>query len=181
MNTEHTEPENEKIINCFPKETIKKVSNTKPKKNRVIIQNWILQPEDYILENQFYFLLETNLPDKKYQTKIALQQINAKIQGYKSQDLLKSIFNPNEFVSMDYVLELLKKTEMKCYYCQTQLRILYMLVREPTQWTLDRIDNKLGHNKTNVVISCLKCNLKRRCMLHNKFTQTKQLKIVKLT
>ena len=28
------------------------------------------------------------------------------------------------------------------------------------QWTLDRIDNNIGHSKENVVICCLKCNLK---------------------
>ena len=29
-------------------------------------------------------------------------------------------------------------------------------------WTLDRIDNNIGHNRDNVVISCLACNLQKR-------------------
>jgi hypothetical protein len=51
------------------------------------------------------------------------------------------------------------------------------MVRENKQWTLDRIDNNLGHNEDNVVIACLECNLKRRRTNQSKFLFTKQLKI----
>ena len=54
-------------------------------------------------------------------------------------------------------------------------------MRDKHQWTLDRIDNSIGHNKENVVISCLECNLKRRTTEIDRFTFTKQLKITKLT
>ena len=47
--------------------------------------------------------------------------------------------------------------------------LIYENVREPKQWTLDRIDNSIGHNTENVVISCLSCNLKRRTMDDKKF------------
>jgi hypothetical protein len=42
---------------------------------------------------------------------------------------------------------------------------------------LDRINNDLGHNNDNVVISCLECNLKRRKKSKDSFLFTKQLKI----
>ena len=51
--------------------------------------------------------------------------------------------------------------------------------REKEQWTLDRIDNNIGHTKDNVVISCLSCNIKRGVMDDAKFKFTKQLKIIK--
>ena len=47
------------------------------------------------------------------------------------------------------------------------------------QWSLDRIDNNIGHNVGNLVIACLECNLKRRRRTDEKFLFTKQLNIVK--
>jgi hypothetical protein len=47
------------------------------------------------------------------------------------------------------------------------------------QWTLDRLDNSIGHHDDNVVICCLKCNLKKRRMDDEKFKFTKQLRVIK--
>ena len=59
------------------------------------------------------------------------------------------------------------------------MALIYENVRQMNQWTLDRIDNNLGHNSDNVLISCLECNLKRKDMNKDKFLFTKQLKIKK--
>ena len=69
---------------------------------------------------------------------------------------------------------------MKCKYCRESVFLLYKEVRDPKQWTLDRIDNNFGHNNDNVIICCLDCNLKRRNTNMNKFLFTKQLKISKV-
>ena len=63
---------------------------------------------------------------------------------------------------------------MLCFYCLQQVKIIYTQVRDPKQWTLERIDNSLGHNRGNVVISCLSCNIRRRCMYHERYVFTKQ-------
>ena len=47
------------------------------------------------------------------------------------------------------------------------------------QWSLDRIDNDYGHNHDNVVISCLECNLKRRCIDMNKYKESKKFRYIK--
>ena len=65
------------------------------------------------------------------------------------------------------------------YYCKYNVMMLYNNVREPFQWTLDRIDNSKPHNTDNVVISCLKCNLERRRRSEKKFLMSKQMKIIK--
>jgi hypothetical protein len=59
------------------------------------------------------------------------------------------------------------------------MSLLYEFVREEKQWTVDRIDNDLGHNNDNFVLACLKCNLKRRRQNMKDFLFTKQLNIVK--
>ena len=57
---------------------------------------------------------------------------------------------------------------------------MYSNVREQRQWTLDRIDNSIGHHKKNTVVCCLKCNLKKGTMDDEKFKFTKQLRIKKM-
>ena len=47
------------------------------------------------------------------------------------------------------------------------------------QWTLDRLDNDQGHNRDNVVICCLECNLKKGTMDDEKFRFAKQMRIIK--
>ena len=51
--------------------------------------------------------------------------------------------------------------------------ILYNKVRDLDQWTLDCIDNDINHSQENVVVSCLRCNLQRRCQNKDKFLFTK--------
>ena len=75
------------------------------------------------------------------------------------------------------IKEILKKSQGKCFYCQQYVQLIYNFVREPKQWTIERIDNSIGHNKGNVEISCLHCNLQRKTMHYEKYLQTKQLKI----
>ena len=73
----------------------------------------------------------------------------------------------------------MRDCELKCYYCHCEMNVLYDISREMTQWTVDRIDNDLGHNVDNYYLACLECNLKRRRRSDEKFLFTKQLKIVK--
>ena len=79
----------------------------------------------------------------------------------------------------DILVEMLVLSKMKCYYCNENMLLVYENVREGKQWTLDRIDNSIGHITENVVISCLDCNLKRRTMNDEKFKFSKQMKIIK--
>jgi hypothetical protein len=107
------------------------------------------------------------------------REIQHKINGYKYQDMKKNIFQPEQFISLEMVLDKLLETELNCFYCQGPVKIWYENARDPLQWTLERIDNKFGHNANNVEISCLNCNLKRRCMHHERYLFTKQLRLNK--
>jgi hypothetical protein len=103
--------------------------------------------------------------------------ISKKLRGYKAQDEKNKIFSSFHFIKPDELLD--KLTDATCYYCKSDLLMNYTC-RDPLQWTLDRIDNTMGHNTKNVLISCLGCNLKRRNRTVEKFLFTKQLVITKV-
>jgi hypothetical protein len=107
-------------------------------------------------------------------------ELNQKIHGYKGQDLKKEIHDSETLINFQDVLLKLCASNLTCYYCSKPILVLYKNVREPSQWTLDRLDNALSHTKENTCIACLKCNLQRRVMNVEKFTFTKRLKINKL-
>ena len=90
-----------------------------------------------------------------------MTHINTKVTGYKMQDKIKKRTIPDNFVDVLDVVQLLKESQSKCYYCNSELFVLYKNKQEMSQWTLDRIDNSIAHTIDNVVISCLQCNLKK--------------------
>lgn len=108
-------------------------------------------------------------------------EIQKKITSYKSQDIEKTKYEYNEknFVTMSYILDLLLKYNMSCHYCKKNVVVIYKKVRQTNQWTLDRINNDIGHNIGNCVICCLRCNIQRRLTEEKRFLFTKQLNIVK--
>ena len=128
------------------------------------------------LDKQYKFVEDTNTI-----TDIVSRELRKKISSYKSQDRRKNIYNDDEFIDFDFVINLFKETQLKCYYCEKQVFVIYDNVRESKQWTIERIDNRLGHNKNNSVMSCLDCNLRRRTMYHERYIMTKKLSLVKLS
>ena len=155
----------------------KKVKTEKPRTKRVITQTnrWAFTKEDLLYDNQ-----RQVLEDPTHKSHIFLvQQIRNKIAGYKAQDLEKAKYDQDTFVQTTQVLNKLKECELGCFYCKQKTNILYEYVREPKQWTLERIDNSIGHTAENVVVACLSCNLRRRTMYYERFLFTKNLVIEK--
>lgn len=109
---------------------------------------------------------------------IVLREIHKKLDGYKSQD--KKHFDDGKLSvlsappSCDDTRKLLIDSGLLCYYCRETVKVLYDRVKDPKQWTLERIDNTLGHIDSNVVIACLSCNLGRRTIYHERYAFTKQ-------
>ena len=135
-------------------------------------------------EDQKTILHEWNDEDEKEEKYIEFKRLfnNAlvkKISSYKQQDIVKNKLNTEMLINKDEVIQQILESELKCYYCKEELYLLYENQREKKQWTLDRINNDLGHNRDNVVISCLECNLKRRNTNKDAFIFTKQLNIIK--
>lgn len=173
----------------FDKSVKKKIiyndANIKKNKNkkRVETENWTFTSNDYEHETQLKNIKTIIENDYKFHdnyTKITIQQITKKIYGYKQQDIIKKLLNSDKFITIESVTNKMIECELKCYYCATEMSVLYDISREMKQWTVDRIDNDLGHNIDNYYLACLECNLKRRRRSDEKFLFTKQMKLVKI-
>jgi hypothetical protein len=149
-------------------------------KKRVITNKWNLQEEFYQQDYQLIFLKEIALNfEKKEVHKLIISQLESKLNGYKHQDILKKINDDSKIIKINEVIDKIVACNLKCFYCLNDVHILYKIVREMNQWTLDRIDNEKGHFTDNVVISCLECNLKKKKQNSEKFLFTKQMKIIR--
>lgn len=110
-------------------------------------------------------------------SKFVSREIVKKLNGYKQQDKEKKLIC--EPITYGEVLQKLLESKMMCVYCDCQTYLLYERVRDPKQWTLDRIDNSKGHTNENTHVCCLHCNLQRKTLIHEKFVFTKKMIITK--
>jgi hypothetical protein len=168
-------------------------SNTKKKDNCLKTKTFHQLPtlthrEQVILINQLFLKYDSetnelnvvieNTTDQYIQMYMML--ISKKITGYKQQDVNNTIYDDRWFISMSELLEILVSSKLICYYCRDACYVHYTEPHSSSQWTLDRISNDHGHNRNNVVISCLKCNLKRGMKSSEKFKLGKQLRFIKI-
>lgn len=157
----------------------------KEKKMRVQTHTWDIDDCELSHDTQINILnyisshmneeISNNISNKYIN--VFINNLKNKMSGYKQQDILKKKLDLNNFTTFENIIFLLKESELKCCYCHKEIYILYKQVREMSQWTLDRIDNDIGHNIGNLVISCLKCNLKRRRINKNSFMITKNMTV----
>jgi hypothetical protein len=84
--------------------------------------------------------------------------ISRKIQKYKQSDKKKNRKITNDYVTIEDVINLLIKQDNKCYVCHDNVIIKEWYPECLYQFTLDRINTNLPHNKNNVLISCYYCN-----------------------
>ena len=161
---------------------MKKLTNKsydKESKKRVESEKWTFSEEHYKYENQLKMIQDISNNTTDEVCKIATQEINKKIYGYKQQDILKKRYDEKKFLTFESVINKIIDCELKCRYCTKEMNVLYDISREMTQWSVDRINNDLGHNIGNFHLACLECNLKRRRRTDEKFLFTKQLNIIK--
>jgi len=142
-------------------------------------KSWNIEPLLLVHPKQQEAINQLFLNNSFDHTLLYQTEIKKKLTGYKAQDKKKTFFDINYFISLQNTIELLVKSKLFCYYCKKSVFVLYENIRDPKQWTLDRIDNEQGHNTDNCVICCLECNLQRRTLDDKKFKFTKQFKIIK--
>jgi hypothetical protein len=160
---------------------IRKLVQTKQIHKRKLQEKIDLTKYTHELQVNILSTLKNDMNEPNEDVLTFIKEIKNKLNNYKQQDSLKKVFSEPQFVPLDYVINLLDSSALKCHYCSQNIYILYEIVREQMQWTLDRIDNDQGHNIDNVLISCLQCNLKRRRTSKDAFMFTKNLNIIKNT
>ena len=169
------EPKKISIVGTSNRYQIKRVSQDKEIKTRTKMVNLDIEPG--VLDNQLK-IVEELLSSGSLVTdehKLFTREINSKISSYRQQDISKKMLDDTKFINFEQVLTKLCDCKLCCFYCGELMLIVYTIVREKMQWSLDRVDNDLGHNSDNVVISCLQCNLQRRRKSKNAFEFTKKM------
>ena len=167
----------EKKILITGKRNIDSFSNKE--KKRLESEKW--KNKELLLDNkkQINILNKLYLKEEYEGIKTVKKSIEKKIKGYENQDIKKDKLNKNKLIKYEDLLEILVISKLKCYYCKCDCLLMYDNVREKKQWTLDRLNNDEGHNRDNVVVSCLECNLKKGTIDDKKFKFAKQMRIIK--
>jgi hypothetical protein len=151
---------------------------TNKKENRVRIRANLIE---YDREQTLKMILSDEFDQACNYEECIKKAIEQKITGYKQQDTKKNIYNSITMISFQEAKKKLIDCNILCHYCYKPVKIIYRIVRDPLQWTLDRIDNKKNHSNSNTIISCLSCNLKRRNINKDKFEFSRNLIIVKVS
>jgi len=127
-----------------------------------------------------------NILEKIYQNKLddstsdCLREIKKKHSSYKSQDKQKHKYDEEKHITFIELIEKMIESKLKCYYCNQDMLLLYNKKKDGSQWTLERLNNHLGHYKDNTCISCLKCNLGRRTENHEYYKKGKTMILQKV-
>ena len=101
-----------------------------------------------------------------------------KIYAYYKQDRKKNRLPDNIYkgyqshvsdlnLKVDDITDLIKKNGLNCTYCYKALVICPNKEQRYQQLTLDRIDDFLDHGIDNVVLCCLKCNIKKAIIAYD--------------
>ena len=150
---------------------MKTVRVTKDKKARKSVQ-----AKDMPHSEQIGCLGRALLDSTSSESRTVRSLLGKKISSYTAQDVAKG---RETCLPPDEVLERLITSKLTCYYCSKAVLFHYTASREPRQWTLDRIDNSIGHTLPNCVVCCLDCNLRRRTTDQAKYEFTAKLQLEK--
>ena len=167
-----------KKIEIIGKRNIDKINKVENPKRKDSCK-WSFDDSLYTYKSQIELINKLYLNDRGDMEKWMEREIIKKINGYKSQDIIKNLLNTDYFISLTETIEMLMICKLKCFYCKDNCDLIYKNTFSKKQWTLDRINNNLGHNNDNVVICCYECNIKRGTMDYERFKKGKEIKIVR--
>jgi len=80
------------------------------------------------------------------------------IHASKQKDKKINKYDETYFIDYPFIQHLISESNDKCYYCSCDLQYTHYTNNLAT---IERIDNSLGHIKSNCVIACRSCNLSK--------------------
>ena len=76
----------------------------------------------------------------------------------RSKDKKINKYDEPNFIDYPFIQHLISESNDKCYYCHCELQYTYYTNNLAT---IERLDNSLGHIKSNCAIACRTCNYTR--------------------
>ena len=160
-------------------EQVKCITYTDPYKKKNTIDPNEQHPV-YEQSNHLDYLIKIrDKIDFEYSKEI-IKSLKTKHYSYRSQDKKSKKFDDTQHITFDQLVDKLIESKLICFYCNENLKLIYSGRKETKQWSLERLDNNLGHYNSNTCISCLKCNLDRRKDNYEYFKLSKNIKIKKV-
>lgn len=136
-------------------------------------------PENYFTWDYQKTIISNLYFNNEFKHKKSIElKITNKLSSYLNQDKKQKRPIHNN-ISFDETIEKLLNSNLKCYYCKLNVLLIYKMIKDKSQWTLERINNSQSHTNENVVVSCLGCNIKRGKKNSDDFLYAKQLQIIK--
>ena len=78
----------------------------------------------------------------------------------RQYDKMKNIFDADRFIDRCFLKGLVEDYK-KCYYRDCEVLLQYTEYQDDLA-TIERLDNSIGHIKSNCVLCCLKCNVLKK-------------------
>jgi len=98
---------------------------------------------------------------QRYWCKTCSGPVKVSIQGWikhsKESDKKYNRFDVDRFIDKCFLKELVKDYP-NCYYCEVELQYIEY---NDILTTIERLNNNIGHIKSNSVLACRKCNLSK--------------------
>ena len=92
------------------------------------------------------------------------RRVTRKIYASKQNDIRRGYDISNNYIDVQFIIDAQKEQGYACIYCD----VIMQLLCKPSSrdlLTIERIDNSIGHTKSNCVLACYRCNILRsdRC------------------
>ena len=78
----------------------------------------------------------------------------------RQYDKMRNIYDADRFMDKCFMKDLIEDYK-QCYYGDCKVNLQYTEYRNDLA-TIERLDNSIGHIKSNCVLCCLKCNVSRK-------------------
>jgi len=118
-----------------------------------------------------HFKLKKDCRECNDALKLTIQRF---ISNSKKTDKLNNMFDIVNFIDRDFCHLLIQESNNKCCYCDCELQLIHF---GANLMSIERVDNSIGHIKSNVKIACLKCNTTR---IGSKLEQIEQTELTEL-